>query len=134
MKTIKVPRNFTLGQIRTLIGAHFKVPFDGFSMKIGKVEYDTDFNIKRLSEISSPIDEIHVIRKEQGSKRYLLQNQRYIDTLFSLMTKNNLAYTEYVWCIVNEVSCYKDIQQKIEALNVEVIFFLKSTRKAGMFY
>jgi len=122
-----------LGQIRNLISVHFKVPFDGFSMNIGEVEYDTDFNIKRLCEISSSINEIHIIRKAQGSKRYLLQNQTYIDTLFSLLTKDNLAYAEYAWCIINKVPCYKDIQDKIEVLNIEVIFFLRVLGRLGCF-
>jgi hypothetical protein len=126
---VKVEDKSMLGYVRKLASASFRIPFHGIIIKIDNTEFGIESDNISLGKIRKAIsltDDICITRISRRDHRlYLSQDQRYVDTLFALLTNDDPVCTEQAWYIINKIPCYRDIEIKLYSFDVEVILLLR---------
>jgi hypothetical protein len=116
---IEIPgrTDMKIGQVRKKVADSFEIPFSSFQLIVNERAFN-------MSNNDSPIKDAKYFQVkeytdiEEDPKAYLSESQEYIEKLLSLLSKDNVLYTESIWHILNILPCNQKLKENIEKVEV----------------
>lgn len=115
---IEIDIQATVGQVKKRIANIFGIPFGSLKMVSSSKAFDSS-DYDSILRIYGNIEKIYIQSTDANSeslKDYLAQNQTCINALFALLFKEDTAYVDLVWNLLNNIAPSQKLQTEIETM------------------